>query len=78
MNKELVIIAGPTGVGKTALGTWIAKKLGTEIISADSRQIYQEMRIGTAVPSKEQLQAVKHHFIHIELFIGLGQIHIFL
>ncbi len=62
-NKELIIIAGPTGVGKTQISIEIAKKLGTEIISADSRQIYKEMSIGTAVPSSEQLKAVKHHFI---------------
>ena len=65
-NKELIVLAGPTGVGKTDLGIWLARKLETEIISADSRQIYKEMRIGTAVPSKEQLSAVKHHFIQVK------------
>lgn len=62
-NKELVVIAGPTGVGKTGLSIDLAHEMGTEIISADSRQIYREMSIGTAVPSPEQLRAVKHHFI---------------
>ena len=62
-NKELIIIAGPTGIGKTGLSIEIAGELGTEIISADSRQIYKEMSIGTAVPSKNQLSRVKHHFI---------------
>ncbi len=63
MSKELIVIAGPTAVGKTALSIEIAKKLNTEIISADSRQIYKELKIGTAVPSAEELAQVKHHFI---------------
>ena len=54
---------GPTGVGKTDLSIDIARHFGTHIISSDSRQIYKEMRIGTAVPSAEQLAAVPHHFI---------------
>lgn len=58
-----MVIAGPTGVGKTGLSIDLAHEMGTEIISADSRQIYREMSIGTAVPSPEQLRAVKHHFI---------------
>ena len=62
-NKFLVIIAGPTAVGKTRLSIEIAGEYSSEIISADSRQIYREMRIGTAVPSEEQLRSVKHHFI---------------
>lgn len=65
-NKELVVIAGPTGVGKTQISIEIAKQLGTEIISADSRQIYREMSIGTAVPGLDQLQTVEHHFIQIK------------
>jgi tRNA dimethylallyltransferase len=59
----LVIIAGPTGVGKTNTAIQIAKKINTEIISADSRQIFKEMTIGTAVPSGRELNQVKHHFI---------------
>ena len=63
MNKELIVIAGPTGVGKTDSAIAVAAELNTEIISADSRQIYKEMSIGTAVPERSQLDAVPHHFI---------------
>jgi tRNA dimethylallyltransferase len=63
MDKTLVVIAGPTAVGKTTCGVQIAEHFGTEIISADSRQIYRETSIGTAVPSAEELAVVKHHFI---------------
>jgi tRNA dimethylallyltransferase len=63
-NKNLVIIVGPTAVGKTALGINLAQYFNTEIISADSRQMYREMSVGTAVPSTEELNAAKHHFIH--------------
>jgi tRNA dimethylallyltransferase len=62
-RKTLVVIVGPTGIGKTDLGVFLAQKLGTEIISADSRQFYKELKIGTAVPSDEELAAAKHHFI---------------
>lgn len=62
MNKLLVIL-GPTASGKTDLAIRVAKSLGTEIISADSRQFYRELSIGTAKPSAEQLAEVKHHFI---------------
>ena len=62
-TKTLVYIAGPTGVGKTKTSIALAKAFDTEIISCDSRQFYKEMRVGTAVPSKEELAAVKHHFI---------------
>ncbi|WP_321279248.1 tRNA (adenosine(37)-N6)-dimethylallyltransferase MiaA [Marinifilum fragile] len=64
MPKTLIVILGPTGVGKTDLSINIAKHFNTEISSSDSRQVYREMRIGTAVPEPEQLAAVKHHFIH--------------
>ncbi len=63
-NKKLIYIAGPTGIGKTELSIKIAKKLKTEIISCDSRQFYKELKIGTSPPSNEQLDKVKHHFIH--------------
>ena len=63
MDKTLVVIAGPTAVGKTTCGVQIAEHFGTEIISADSRQIYRETTIGTAVPSAEEVAVVKHHFI---------------
>ncbi len=62
-NKTLIVIVGPTGIGKTDLSIFLAQKLATEIISADSRQFFRELKIGTAVPDDEQLQAVKHHFI---------------
>jgi len=64
MSKTLIVLLGPTGVGKTDLSIRIARHFNTEITSSDSRQVYREMRIGTAVPEKEQLEAVKHHFIH--------------
>ena len=63
MNSTLISISGPTAVGKTLFAIELAKKLDTEIISFDSRQFYKEMSIGTAVPSKEELAQVKHHFI---------------
>lgn len=59
----LICIVGATAIGKTALAIKIAEAFSTEIISADSRQFYQEMEIGTAVPSTEELSAAKHHFI---------------
>jgi tRNA dimethylallyltransferase len=61
--KYLIVIAGPTAVGKTDLAIQLARHFNTEIINADSRQIYREMVIGTAVPSPEQLAEVKHYFI---------------
>lgn len=63
MVKTLIVICGPTGVGKTDLAIDVAQELKTEIISADSRQIYKEMTIGTAVPGHEQLKMAPHHFI---------------
>lgn len=63
MNKTLVVILGPTGTGKTDLSIEITRLLNTVIISSDSRQIYKELNIGTAVPSAEQLLAVKHFMI---------------
>ena len=64
MDKYLVVIAGPTASGKTATAIQVAKALGTEIISADSRQIYKELPIGTAAPTKEEQDEVQHHMIH--------------
>lgn len=64
MNK-VIILLGPTGVGKTEVSILLAKALGTEIISADSMQIYSGMDIGTAKPSEEQRMSVKHHMIDI-------------
>ncbi|UZH55298.1 tRNA (adenosine(37)-N6)-dimethylallyltransferase MiaA [Salinimicrobium tongyeongense] len=62
-NKYLIAVVGPTAIGKTALAIELARHFNTEIISADSRQFYREMQIGTAVPSKAELKAAKHHFI---------------
>ena len=64
MTNKLVIILGPTAVGKTDYSIETALKYDSPIISCDSRQIYKEMTIGTAVPSAEQLSAVQHYFIH--------------
>jgi len=63
MKKRLIIILGPTASGKTDMAVKIAQKLDTEIISADSRQIFKEMRIGTAVPDSATLGKVRHHLI---------------
>src|SRR5690606_3091333 len=62
--KFLISIVGPTAIGKTALSIKLAKHFNTEIISADSRQFFKDMQIGTAAPSSDELAAVKHHFIH--------------
>ena len=61
--KTLLVVLGPTGVGKTDLSIEAARRYGTSIVSCDSRQIYREMRIGTAVPSRAQLEAVPHYFV---------------
>jgi tRNA dimethylallyltransferase len=62
-KKNLIVIAGPTAIGKTALGIQLAKQFHTDIISADSRQFFKEMSIGTAKPSAAEMQDIKHHFI---------------
>lgn len=62
-SNKLITVIGPTAIGKTAFSIELAKHFSSEILSSDSRQFYKEMNIGTAVPSKEELQAVKHHFI---------------
>lgn len=63
MQKTLVVLTGPTGIGKTSVGIEIARHFSTEIVSCDSRQIYKELNIGTAVPTPEELAAIPHHFI---------------
>ena len=63
-QKNLIVIVGPTAIGKTALAIQLANYYGTEIISADSRQFYREMEVGTAKPSIAELKSVKHHFIN--------------
>lgn len=68
-NKQLIVITGPTAIGKTGLAIFLAQKFSTEILSFDSRQFYKEMNIGTAVPSKEELELIPHHFIqHLSIF----------
>ena len=63
MANTLIVITGPTAVGKTELTISLAKHYGIPIINADSRQIYRELKIGTAAPTKEQLSAVRHYFV---------------
>lgn len=62
-SKYLIVVTGPTAVGKTAFSIRLARHFNTEILSADSRQFYREMRIGTAYPEPDELKAVRHHFI---------------
>lgn len=62
-KRNLIVITGPTAVGKTALSLQLAKEFQTEIISADSRQIYRELHIGTAAPTYAEMQGIRHHFI---------------
>ena len=71
MNKrpEVLTIVGPTAVGKTGVGIRVAKEIGGEIVSADARQVYRGMDIGTAKPSREETDSVPHHLIDI---IDLG------
>ncbi|PDH46144.1 MAG: tRNA (adenosine(37)-N6)-dimethylallyltransferase MiaA [Bacteroidetes bacterium MED-G21] len=76
MDKYLILIAGPTAVGKTQLSLSIAEQYKTDIISCDSRQFYKEMCIGTAVPNADELSKIKHHFIQnlsIEDNYSIGQ-----
>ncbi len=61
--KTLVILTGPTGVGKTELSLRLARELGSPVFSCDSRQMYREMRIGTAAPTDEELNLVPHYFV---------------
>ena len=63
-TKKIIIIVGPTAIGKTGLSIELANALNTEIISCDSRQFYKELKIGSAPPNVKELAAVKHHFIH--------------
>lgn len=62
-RPQLILLAGPTAVGKTAIGVELAKLIGCEIVSADSRQVYSEMLIGTAAPTEDEMRGVPHHFV---------------
>lgn len=69
MQRYLLVIMGPTAIGKTTMSIALARALNTEILSADSRQFYKETRIGTAVPSQEERKQVPHHFIqHLSVY----------
>ena len=75
LKKNLLVVVGPTAIGKTALAIDLAQYFSTEIVSADSRQFFQEMDIGTAKPSANELAAVPHHFVNshsINTFFSTG------
>jgi tRNA dimethylallyltransferase len=63
-HNYLIVVVGPTAIGKTSMAIKIAQHFGCDIISCDSRQFFKEMTVGTAVPSESELEAAKHHFIH--------------
>ena len=63
-SKTLLVLIGPTGVGKTELSLQLAERLQCPIINADSRQIYKDISIGTAAPTEDELKRVKHYFVH--------------
>ncbi|REC51948.1 tRNA (adenosine(37)-N6)-dimethylallyltransferase MiaA [Candidatus Chryseobacterium massiliae] len=75
-KKKLISVVGPTGIGKTRLAIDLAKHFSTEIVSCDSRQFFREMKIGTALPSAEELAEAPHHFIgnlSVEAYYSIGQ-----
>ena len=65
MQPKIVVITGPTASGKTALGVALAQRLGGEVVSADSMQIYRGMIIGTAAPTAEEMQGIPHHMVGV-------------
>ena len=65
MKQKVIVIVGPTGIGKTRLSIELAKKIDGEIVSADSMQIYRKMNIGTAKPTEEEKQGIPHHMMDI-------------
>ena len=69
MQKYLIVLTGPTGIGKSGIGIKLAQHFGVEIVSSDSRQIFKELTIGTAVPGADELAAAKHHFIQTHSLI---------
>ena len=64
----LAVIVGPTGSGKTALSVELAKRLNSEIVSADSMQVYRQMRIATAKPTSEEIAGVPHHLLDLDVY----------
>ena len=62
---KMICIAGPTASGKTDLAVWLARELGGEVVSCDSMQVYRRMNIGTAKPTKEEMQGIPHHMLDI-------------
>ena len=77
MKNTLIVLPGPTGVGKTAFATGLAERLGCDIISCDSRQFYREMKIGTAAPGEEELARAKHHSVGFLSVTGYSSISLF-
>ena len=73
MKPTLIVISGPTAIGKTAMAIKLPRHLNAEIISADSRQFYRELKIGVASPSDDELAAATHHFIGHLINSGLLQ-----
>ena len=71
MKRPLIILTGPTAVGKTALSIGLAKALNGEIISADSMQVYKGMDIGTAKIKKEEMQGIRHYLIRLNRILHL-------
>jgi len=64
-KKPLVVIMGPTASGKTSLAVEVCKKIGGEVVTADSMQVYKRMNIGTAKPTIDEMQGIKHHMIDV-------------
>ena len=61
--NNLIVLLGPTGVGKTELSLRVAERFGSPILSSDSRQLFRELPVGTAAPTPEQMRRVKHYFV---------------
>lgn len=75
-DKTLLVVAGPTAVGKTATCIWLAQHFNTDVVSADSRQLYRELTIGTAKPTPKEMNGIEHHFIDshsIQHIVSAGQ-----
>lgn len=70
-EKTLIVITGPTGIGKTAVAIAVARHLGCEIINADSRQIFRDIPIGTAAPTAEEQALVKHHLWRLRILTNI-------